>query len=294
METQLIEIFCDVDDFCKEFESKWQKYLLPHSTKARGKCTMTLSEIMTIVIFFHLSNQRTFKGYYQSYISTTLKDCFPQHLSYNRFVEVMQSALVPLVVYTLHYRSGKCSGISFIDSTALAVCENQRIPSHKVFKDFAKRGKTSTGFFYGFKLHLAINDRGETLSFAITQGNVDDRKGSVVSALTKNMFGRLFADKGYISGDLFQKLFERNITLVTKVRRDMKNRLMLLSDRILLRKRAIIESVNDFLKNTCKIEHTRRRSVTHFLVNLISDISAYSFLPKKPSLNLSPEQPLLI
>ena len=174
MERQLIEIVCDEDDFCKEFEGKWQRYLLPHSTKARVTCAMTLSEIMTVVIFCPLSHQRTFKGYYQSYISTTLKDYFPKRLSYNRFTEVMQSALIPLIVYTLHYRSGKCSGISFMDSTALSVCENQRIPSHKVFKDFAKRGKTSMGYFYGFKLHLSINDRGETLAFAITQGNVDE------------------------------------------------------------------------------------------------------------------------
>ena len=101
------------------------------------------------------------------------------------------------------------------------------------------------------------------------------------------MFARLFADKGYISKELFQRLFERNITLVTKVRKDMKNRLMFLSDRLLLRKRAIIESVNDFLKNTCQIEHTRHRSVTNFFVNLVVGISAYSFIPKKPSLNFS-------
>ena len=153
MENQLIEIFCDVDDFCKELESKSQKYLLPNSTFAIPKCTMSLSEIMTILIFFLLSNQRAFKGYYKSYICTTLKDYFPKRLSYNRFVEVMQNALVPLVVYTLHYRSGTCSGIRFMDSTALSVCQNQRISSNKVFKDVAKRGKTSTGYFYGFKLH---------------------------------------------------------------------------------------------------------------------------------------------
>ena len=104
MENQLIELCYDVDDFCKEFESTWQRYLLPNTTNASPTCTTTLSEVMTIGIFFHLSHQRTFKGSYKSYISTTLKDYFPKRLRYKRFTELMQSALVPLVVYTLHYR----------------------------------------------------------------------------------------------------------------------------------------------------------------------------------------------
>ena len=207
MENHLIELCCDVDDFCKDLESKSQTYLLPNSTFTLPKCPMSLSEIMTILIFFHLSHQRTFKGSYKSYICTTLNDYFPRCLRYNRFIEGMQNALVALVVYTLCYRSGTCSGIRFMDSTALSVCENQRIYSHKVFKDVAERGMTSTGYFYGFKLHVAIHDRGEILSFSVTRGNVDDRQWNVVSSLTKNMFGRLCADKGSISKALFQRLF---------------------------------------------------------------------------------------
>jgi len=151
---------------------------------------------------------------------------------------------------------GKCSGINFADSTSLDVCDPHRIQSHKVFKDLAKRGKSSTGWFFGFKLHIVINDRGEILSFCITPANVSDKDWTVMSHLTKNLFGKLIADKGYISSKLFAKLWERNIQLVTKLKKNMENKLKNLTDKLLLRKRAVIESVNDFLKNICDIEHS--------------------------------------
>jgi len=182
---------------------------------------------------------------------------------------------------------GKCSGISFWDSTTIEVCNTRRIHSHKVFEGLANRGKSSTGWFYGFKLHLAINDKGEIIACCLTTGNVDDRDWSVISKLTKEMFGKVFADKGYLSAPLFEKLFSQGIQLVTKLRKNMKNKLMDLTDKILLRKRAIIECVNDFLKNICLIEHSRHRSVANFIVNTISALVAYSFLPKKPSLRFS-------
>jgi hypothetical protein len=286
MEQLLIELFCDIDDFCKAFEEYWHKHLLTDGTPVMPKCAMSLAEVMTIVVFFHLSNHRTFKWYYKNYICENLKEYFPRRLSYNRFVEVMQSAVVPLTVYLMKHRVGKCSGINFLDSTTLKVCHNRRIYSHRVFQRAAKRGKSSTGWFYGFKLHLIVNDRGEILSFCLTPGNVDDRDWNVLSRLTREIYGKLFADRGYLSQKLFEKLFERNITLVTKLKKNMKNRLMDLWDKVLLRKRAIIESVNDFLKNICQIEHTRHRSPVNFLVNLLSGLTAYSFLPSKPSLRL--------
>ena len=208
---------------------------------------------------------------------------YPDIVSYNRFVEIMKFALVPLILYTIKARFGKCSGISFIDSTPLKVCDNHRIHNHRVFSEYAKTGKSSMGWFYGFKLHLIINDKGEILSFCLTSGNVDDRNEAVMDSLTKEIFGKLFADRGYISQKLFEKLLEKDITLVTKAKKNMKNKLIDLHDKIMLRKRAVIESVNDFLKNICDIEHSRHRSVTNFLVNLVSALAAYSFLPKKSS-----------
>jgi hypothetical protein len=183
------------------------------------------------------------------------------------------------------HRVCKCTGISFIDSTTLDVCDNRRIHSHKVFKDFAQRGKSTTGWFYGFKLHLTVNDKGEILSFCLTTGNTDDRDKNVMEILTKRLFGKLFGDKGYLSQKLFEDLHSKGIELIAKLKKNMKNRLMYLKDKLLLRKRAIIQTINDQLKNICQIEHTRHRSVYNFSTNIIAGLVAYSFLPKKPSLN---------
>ena len=280
---ELLAIFCDVDDFCKDYAEYCKHHLLfckdyaeyckhhllMDKEKIIPKTSMSLSEIMTIVIYFHLSNQRTFKWYYIKFVGTVLRPYFPRQVSYNRFVEIMKMSIVPLTLYLMKYRVGKCTGINFIDSTTLDVCDSHRISSHKVFSGLAQRGKSSMGWFYGFKLHLIINDMGEILSVCLTSGNVE-----------------LFADRGYVSQKLFEKLFEQNIQLVTRLRNNMKNKLMDFSERLLLRKRAVIESVNDFLKNICQIEHSRHRSIDNFFVNLLAALVAYSFIPKKPSLNI--------
>ena len=181
---------------------------------------------------------------------------------------------------------GKCRGISFIDSTHLKVCYNRRIHQHKTFKKVAERGFCSIGWFYGFKLHLIVNDKGKIISFFLTKGNVDDRNLKVMKSMTENMFGKLFANKGYISKKLSDLLFGNGIQLIAKPKKNMKNVNLSQSDRVLLRKRAIIESVNDELKNICKPQHTRHRSLGNFLINLMSALSAYGFFPKKPSLNI--------
>ena len=238
---------------------------------------------MTIVIYFHQSHYRNFKAYYTRHISNQLNSEFPDLVSYNRFVELMPRVQLPLLAYFIHCR-GKCSGISFVDSTPIRVCHNLRIPRHKVFSGLARRGKTSTGWFYGFKLHLVVNDEGQILSFNLTPGNVDDRKP--VPVMTKRLFGKLFADKGYISQRLFDELFAEGLQLVTSVRKNMQNRLMPIADKLMLRKRSIIETINDQLKNISQIEHSRHRSFDNFIVNLLSGLIAYCHQPKKPSLNL--------
>jgi hypothetical protein len=282
MAEQMIAVFCDIDDFCIEYE----KHMITGEGAAIPKTKMELSEIMTIAVMYHLSHYREFKWYYKNLVSKDWRGYFPKLVSYNRFVEIMQTISVPLILYLMRDGFGKCSGINFADSTSLDVCDNRRIHSHKVFADLAKRGKSSTGWFFGFKLHIVINDRGEILSFCITPANVDDKDWEVMSHLTQNLFGKLFADKGYMSPKLFAKLWERNIQLVTKIRKNMKNKLMNLTDKLLLRKRAVIECVNDFLKNICDIEHSRHRSINNFFTNAFSALVAYSFLPKKPAISL--------
>jgi hypothetical protein len=166
----------------------------------------------------------------------------------------------------------------------LAVCNNKRIRANRVFDGIAKIGKSTMGWFYGFKVHLVINDMGELLAVRVTTGNVDDR--FPVDELTQGIFGKIFGDKGYISNDLFERLFERGLQLVTSVRRNMKNKLLPVMDKILLRKRSLIETVNDQLKNVSQIEHTRHRAPHGFLINLLAALIAYTYQPKKPRLKL--------
>ena len=154
------------------------------------------SEVMTIVILFQASGFRNFKTYYTQQICEHLLGEFPDLVSYGRFVELQSEIVLPLAAF-LHTRFGPCTGISFIDSTPIKVCHNLRIKSNKVFRELAKRGKTSTGWFYGFKVHLVINDCGELLAVMITPGNVDDRKPA--PRLARRLWGKLFGDRGYIS-----------------------------------------------------------------------------------------------
>jgi hypothetical protein len=250
---------------------------------------LCLSEVMTIIVMFHSSSYRNFKAYYAEQVMKHYAGAFPRLVSYQRFVELMPRALVPLCGY-LQTRKGECSGISFIDSTSLKVCHNRRIHAHKVFASCARRGKTSVDWFFGFKLHLVINDCGELLALRLTPGNVDDRRP--VLELVKELFGKLFGDRGYISQPLFEALYDQQVQLVTKLKTKMKNRLISMFDKIMLRKRAIIESVVDQLKNISQIEHSRHRSVANCFVNLLGGLVAYTFREKKPSLNIRVKEQL--
>ncbi len=280
----ILPIFCDIDDFCLFFEPIWkQRLLVAHERQRNRPSTLCLSEVMTIIVLFHWSGYRNFKTYYTAHVLKHMAGAFPRLVSYNRFVELMPSALVPLCGY-LQTRKGECSGISFIDSTSLKVCHNRRIHSHQVFRDCARRGKTSVDWFYGFNLHLVTNDCGELLSLRLTPGNTDDRRPA--PELVKGLFGKLFGDKGYISQPLFETLFAEEVQLITKLKTRMKNRLVSIFDKLMLRKRAIIESVIDQLKNISQIEHSRHRSVANFFVNLVAGLVAYTFRQKKPSLNI--------
>jgi hypothetical protein len=281
----LLELFVHVDDFCQKFMPTMAPQLLVSGQRQRQRQrSLSISEVMTILIHFHQSHYRHFKAYYTEHVLVHLRAEFPGLVSYTRFVDFIPSALLPLCAYFQEHGRGNCTGISFIDATTIDVCLNQRIASHKVFAGLAGRGKTSTGWFYGFKLHLVINDRGELLNVLLTPGNVDDRQP--VPKLARQLFGKLFGDKGYISKELYQQLQQMfGVQLVTKLRANTKNRLpMALYDRLLLRKRAIIECVNDQLKNISQIEHSRHRSVDNFMVNLICGLIAYARQPKKPSL----------
>ncbi len=133
-----------------------------------------------------------------------------------------------------------------------------------------------------------MNEVGELLSFKVTTGNMDDRKP--VELMSNRIFGKLFGDKGYISAELYERLKEKSIELITSLKTNMKGKLMSIMDKLLLRKRSIIETINDILKNSCCINHTRHRNSDNFLINLVSGLIAYCTMPKKPSIKWTKEE----
>ena len=289
MKDKITEIFYIVDEFCKEFDKAKEGHILEEEAAKKSRkrrFRLNDSEVITILVIFHIYQYRNLKHFYINYVQKHMTGEFPETVSYNRFVELQRKAFLPMSVFLKVTCLGECTGISFIDSTPIRVCHIKREKQHKVFKGLAAKGQCSMGWFFGFKLHIVINDKGEIIDFLFTQGNTDDRRPLKNKNFHKKLFGKLFGDRGYISQTLFEEMFIDGIHLVTKVRKNMKNSLMLLSDKILLRKRALIECVNDELKNQCQIEHTRHRSVDNFLSNLISGLIAYQFMPKKPSLNM--------
>ncbi len=286
---KLTEIYCLVDDFCIEFKKAKEGHVITKDNDKRSrnrKFALSDSEVITILIFFHAGQFRNLKHFYINYVQVHLKKEFPQTVSYNRFVELQRKAAIPMAIFLKTCCLGTCTGVSFIDSTPLRACHIKRERGHKVLKGIATKGQCSIGWFFGLKLHLIINDKGEILDFMLTQGNVDDREPLRDKKFHEKIFGKLIGDKGYICKTLFEQLFIDGIHLITKIRKNMKNSLMHIHDKILLRKRGIIESVNDELKNICQIEHTRHRCFDNFLTNLLSGLIAYSFFPKKPSLNI--------
>lgn len=289
----LLELFYDVDTFSVKMAPYWLGQA--NGGKKRGpKASLCSSEIITILIHFHESHYRDFKAYYMNYVQQRLDQEFPGLVSYSRFVELIPGVVAEMTAYLLS-RMGRSRGVAFIDSTPLVVCNNKRIFHHKVFDGWAARGKNSMGYFFGFKLHLLVNDEGELLAFMLTPGNVDDRKP--VPTLVKRLWGKLFGDKGYQSQPLLEQLMQQSIQLITppkKRKKTPETRLIPLMDKLLARKRSIIETINDQLKNISQIAHTRHRSPVNFVANLLAGLLAYTFREKKPAIRFDSAEQLLL
>ena len=284
----ITKIFCDIDDFMQEFEEMYkQKLIEEKNLKKKLNSKLSMSEIMTIVVYYHRSGYRTFKDFYLKHMVKNMKLAFPNLVSYNRFIELIPTVLIPLITFLKLKRLVKSDEITFIDSTKIAICKNKRIKVNKVFKGIAERGKSTMGWFYGFKLHISINEKGELVGASISKGNVDDRNLGALEGVIENVSGKLYADKGYISKKLFEHLYAQGIILVTNVKKNMKNRLIPIMDKLLLRKRSVIETVNDQLKNLCDIEHSRSRNPINFMVNMIAGLIRYTYFEKLPSINFS-------
>ena len=278
---QLTRIFCQVDDFCKEINSQQMNYFLPAPTSRRGPpCCLCDSEIMTILIFFQSSQWRNFKSYYEYFLSTFYKTAFPKLPSYNRFIEIMNRIIFHLILFS-QINAGKRTGIYFIDSTCLPVCHLKRSKRHKTFDEIAQYGRTSVGWFFGLKLHIIINDRGELMAFKITNGKRNDAKAG--ESIMQKLQGLMFGDKGYLGRQLFSRLLEKGLNLITRGRKNMKQKNYSSMEKQLLNKRGIIETVINHFKHHYHIWHTRHRSIVNAITHLMAGIAAYVIEPLKIS-----------
>jgi len=281
MNIDITVLFVCLDDFCKLYEDALKTQVLPSHKQRDRKGLLSLSEMLLIEIFFHFSRYKDFKHYYLYGICYEHRDKFKKLPSYQRFVSLRKHLFMPLTIL-LHSLFGEENGVYFADSTTLKVCNNKRIYNHKVFSEIAARGKSSMGWFYGLKLHLVVNLKGQIMALQISPGNMDDRKA--LTEISKKLRGKCFADKGYVGKDIFYTLWERGLHLVTGIRKNMKQILMPYNDKIMLRKRSIIETIFGVLKKNFELEHTRHRSTQNAFVHILSTLVAYCFKGKKPKI----------
>ena len=293
-EKKLIEIFIAIDDFCKQLDVWKQSKSEQFTANQLEKPLMSESEIMSICVFYHYSGYKCFQYYYRDMVQLTLKSYFPKQISYGRFVLSLLRILPGLYVF-LHYCTlqSQRTGLYFIDSKQLPVCHNRRIHSHRVFDRIASRGKSSTGWFYGLKLHLVINNLGQIVNFLLTPANVADNNHAVLHTLLDGLTGECYGDKGYMSR-LFDHFYQQGLQIVTKLKSRMKNQLMRLNHKLRLKKRAVIESVNDILTSVLDVEHTRHRNPFNALAHIFSGLIAYCFYEGKPAVFVPNNQILTI
>lgn len=283
-EDKLIEIFIDCDDFCQLFIPIYERTLISNHSRATHQPSLSASEMMTILIFYHLSGMKCFKYYYLKIVRGAMRDHFPKAVSYNRFIELIPRYMLHLWVFLNSVRMGQHMGFAYVDSKKLTVCHNRRIHNHKVFKDLATRGHCSVGWFFGFKLFLVINPFGQILKCFITPGNAADNNGKVMRKLLNGLRGKVYADKGFISSKIAKEFLENGLHIITKLKSNMKNKLITLQDKFLLLKRGVIESVFDIMSAICDIDHSRHRSPANAFTHLFAGLVAYTYLDKLPSI----------
>ena len=282
-ERQLVSIFCEIDDFCKELDKNMSQLQLTGPSKGRRgpACCLSISEIMTVQILFQMVGYRNFKTFYTSFLQIYWKQYFHRLPSYQRFVELTHRALYPLTLFA-QLKSGKKTGIYYIDGSCLPVCHLKRSKRNKIFREIAQYGRTSVGWFFGLKIHLVINNLGEMIAFKITRGNVHD--GAAAKSLLLSLEGLAFGDKGYIGKKLFDELLKNGLKLITRKRKNMKEKLLVNDyEKQLLNQRNLIETVFDCLKHKYHVWHTRHRSIINAMTNLIAALAAYAIEPLKVS-----------
>jgi hypothetical protein len=267
--------------FATLFFPQWEAAQLSEGkTWDRGPaCGLTESEIMALLVVFHGSNFKHLKSFYNGVALPLLKRSFPGLPTYERFVFLQARVLVPLTLF-LASKTGRRTGIYYIDSTALPVCKNLRISRHKTFAGLAARGKTSTGWFFGFKLHLIFNHLHEIVAVKLTRGNVSD--STPVPAMARDLAGKLFGDKGYLGKKLAENLLKHGLALMTRVRKNMKSLPMTFADKALLNARNMAETIIGHIKEFSSLNLPRHRAPINAFLHLIAALTAYQLNPIKP------------
>lgn len=284
---KVVEVFCFIDDFCQEVAAYFASHPLPKGlslrTGAGRKPSLSESEVLTILVLYHHSGFKCFEYFYERLVLGELYSYFPRAVSYTQFLSLMSQACFHAFLLAQYRCSLSArSGHYYIDSKKLSVCDNRRIHQHRVFDGIAQRGKSSTGWFFGLKLHLVTNEDKQLVSFLLTPANVADNNKQVLSCMLAGLRGKCYGDKGYLTA-MLEQLLEKGLHLVSKIRKNMKNMLLSLSDKLNLRKRGTIEAVNDILMSVCDIDHTRHRNPLNALVHILSGLTAYTFLDQKKS-----------
>jgi hypothetical protein len=283
---RLVETFCEVDDFCQAFVPQWEAYLIGTGAAPRGpEPGLFVSEIITILLMLHGSRCKYLKSFYQGVMGHMLRQYFPHMPCYERFVTIPKSVFMPLLFFLLS-RLGHRTGIYYIDSTALPVCHNRRISRHRTFAGLAARGKTSMGWFFGFKLHLVFNQLNQIVALKITAGNVADIKA--VPSLTQHLTGKLFGDKGYIGQQLAQQLLRRGLALFTRVRKNMKALPLSMTDKMLLNARNMAATIIGHIKAFSSLNLPKLRAPINAFLHLLAALTAYQLNPIKPDVFFFP------
>ncbi len=287
----LTELYVEIDDFCRKVNENLNSHLIGHTKFIIDTPGLSLSEVLTLLVYYHFSNFDCLKHYYLVKVQYQMKSYFPKLPSYNRFVERIKELPLLATLY-LQYKQARFNGIGYIDSTPLEVCTKKRTRTHKVFEYVAKLGKSSKGWFYGLKLHIICDLMGNIVKCKITPGNENDLKAA--ATMLKKFKGKIFGDKGYIGKGEFLRLLEQGLLIVTDVRKNMKKKALDLWDSILLKKRSLIESVINVLKSSLHLEHSRHRSVVNAGVYILTTLIAYCWKPNKPKIKFTKQEEKLL
>lgn len=290
-EIKLIELFIHVDDLCLDWQRYQQSRQLGKLQRSTRIPELSESEICTIIAAYHLSGYKCFEYYYRRLIKVDYASYFPKAPSYERFLTLISRCYRMMWLWSLHCcLQSKRTGFYIIDSKRLEVCHLKREHTHRVFAASARKGKTSTGWFYGFKMHLVINDQGEIINWTITPGNVADNNPALLQKLLTGLQGICLGDKGYYT-TLFDWFYSQRLQLLVKPKKNMKkDKLSLIDHQYYLRKRALIESVNDLLVTVCDLEHSRHRKPENAFAHMAGAIIAYQSFDQKPSIFIPNQQ----